>query len=131
MLQLLAAVSHVYQNHSLVCFRGSLCTDSESGTYAGPPAPWLGTGQVAEMALTELQDQERVCRGSSQFIVGGEILAGLSNGSVKLQSMQQLLLSLTTQCLASMAVIIIEYYQQRGQCMKQITLPRFQKVAKM
>lgn len=73
----------------------------------------------------------RVCRGSSQFIVGGEILAGLSNGSVKLQSMQQLLLSLTTQCLASMAVIIIEYYQQRGQCMKQITLPRFQKMAKM
>lgn len=93
MLQLLAAVSHVYQNHSFVCFRGSLCMDSESGTYAGPPAPWLGTGQVAEMALTELQDQERVCRGSSQFIVRGEILAGLSNGSVKLRSMQQLLIS--------------------------------------
>lgn len=64
MLQLLAAVSHVYQNHSLVCFRGSLCMDSESGTYAGPPAPWLGTGQVAEMALTELQDQDGSAEGA-------------------------------------------------------------------
>lgn len=38
--------------------------DSESGTYAGPPAPWLGTGQVAEMALTELQDQDGSAEGA-------------------------------------------------------------------
>lgn len=47
-----------------------------------------------------------------------------------LWSTQQLLLSLATQCLASIAAIITEYYWHVRQCDKQVTLPHFQQIGK-
>lgn len=68
------------------------------------------SGSSGVLPVRKLQDQDRSAEGAPHLWSGGEILPGPCNSSAKLRSTQPLLLSLTSQRLASTAVVITEDY---------------------
>lgn len=78
-----------------------------------PPTPGAGaSGQSSVLPVRELQDQDRSAEGAPHLWSGGRILRGPRNASAKLCPTQPLPLSLTTQRLASTAVVITEDYRR-------------------